>query len=102
MKPVVVFVLTFVVATAASTGAKVVMTKPPVKTAADFAHADSTRADSTHAEHADSAKSVTDTAIVASGAPVIPPSDTARAPNAAPVPAAAAAAPVPAATPAPV
>jgi hypothetical protein len=82
MKPVVVFVLTFVVAAAASTGAKVVMTKrpPPVhgdSALADSTHADSTRADSTKAA-AGPDSSRTDTAVVASGQPVTPPADTAR------------------------
>ena len=67
MKPAVAFVLTFVVAAAASTGAKVALTK------------------SVHSEHApaDSAKghkdsTQTDTAIVASGAPVTPPTDSVK------------------------
>jgi hypothetical protein len=67
MKPVVAFVAAFVVATAASSGAKVAMTKPsgPVHTAGDStkAHKDSTQ---------------TDTALVASGQTTTPPSDTAR------------------------
>jgi flagellar motility protein MotE (MotC chaperone) len=89
MKPVLVFALSFVVATAASTGAKVVLTKPAAKphVAADSTHADSTRADSTHADSAKAEpKSSTDTAVVASGAPVTPPSDTAHPAAAAPTP----------------
>jgi flagellar motility protein MotE (MotC chaperone) len=82
MKPVLVFALSFVAATAASTGAKVVMTKPAAKphVAADSTRADSTHADSTHADStkAEPAKSSTDTAVVASGAPVTPPADTAH------------------------
>jgi hypothetical protein len=65
MKPAVVFVLTFVLAGAASTGANVVLTKPEAKPAAT----DSSKA------HSDSTK--TDTAIVASGQPSAPPTDTA-------------------------
>ena len=68
MKPAVVFVLTFVLAGAASTGAKVVLTKPAAKPAAT----DSSKA------HSDSTK--TDTAIVASGQPSAPPTDTAARP----------------------
>jgi hypothetical protein len=68
MKPAVVFVLTFVLAGAASTGAKVVLTKPAAKPAAT----DSSKARS------DSTK--TDTAIVASGQPPAPPTDTAARP----------------------
>ncbi|MDB4878209.1 MAG: hypothetical protein JWM41_4655 [Gemmatimonadetes bacterium] len=67
MKPAVVFVLTFVIATAASTGAKVALTKtvhPP------RAEADSSKS------HKDSTQ--TDTAIVASGLPVTPPTDSAH------------------------
>jgi hypothetical protein len=85
MKPVVVFVLTFVVAAGASTGAKVAMTKPAPH-AADSARVDSTAADSaghadstTHgdsASRADSTKSAVDTAVAASGLPVKAPSDT--------------------------
>ena|SRR5579884_82768 len=84
MKPAVVFAVTFVLATGAATGAKVMLTKPPaVKPAAasDSTHADSTRADST--KKSDSTR--TDTAIVASGQPAPPPVDTAR--RAAPTPA---------------
>lgn len=75
MKPAVVFVIAFVAATAASTGAKVMITPPP-KPAVDSTHADSSKSDSTKAAGDSSAKSVTDTAVVASGAPVTPPSDT--------------------------
>lgn len=76
MKPVLVFVLTFVVATAASTGAKVVMTKPPVaKVAGDSAKRDSTKTDSTKVA-GDSTKA--DTAAAPSGAPVKAPGDTLR------------------------
>jgi hypothetical protein len=66
MKPAIVFVITFVVAAAASTGAKVMTTKP------SHAAADSTHADST-AKH-DSTS--TDTAAVASGEHGTPPVDT--------------------------
>ena len=69
MKPAVVFFATFAIATAASAGAKVALTKP--------APPPSVRTDSTHAAKADSTK--TDTALVASGQPVTPPPpDTAR------------------------
>lgn len=62
MKPIIVFVITFVVATAASTAGKVAMTPAPV--AADSTKADSLQADSSKAE---AAKKGTDTAAVASG-----------------------------------
>jgi hypothetical protein len=77
MKPVVVFVLAFVVATAGGAGAKVMMTKPAVKPSADSTKTDSTAADSS--AHA-SESSPTDTAIVASGSePKAPTSDSAHA-----------------------
>jgi len=77
MKSVVVFVLTFALATAAATGAKVMLTKPgsAVKLAAptDSTHADSLKKpDSTR----------TDTAIVASGQQPPAPADTLRVPAA--------------------
>src|SRR4249919_3140015 len=65
MKPVVAFIVTFIVATAGSAGAKVMMTK---QAPAGPATADST-------SHAD--ETSTDTAVVASGQPVAPPIDTA-------------------------
>jgi len=72
MKPVVALVVSFIVATAAATGAKVVLTKPSAapsdSTHADSTHADSTQKDSTHAG--------ADTAAVASGQPARPPADT--------------------------
>jgi hypothetical protein len=75
MKPVLVFVLTFLVATAASTGAKVMMTKPVAKAAgADSTKRDSTRTDSTSKLAGDSAR--TDTAAAPSGQAVKPPADT--------------------------
>lgn len=77
MKPVLVFVLTFVVATAASSGAKVMLTKPPAAkpaAGADSTKRDSTKADSTAKAPSDSAR--TDTAAAPSGAPVTPPADT--------------------------
>jgi hypothetical protein len=78
MKPIVVFVLAFVVATAGGTGAKVMMTKPVEKSASDSTKSDSTKTDSTKsestAEHGESAP--TDTAIVASGAAVKPVAET--------------------------
>ena len=84
MKPVIVFVATFVLATAASAGAKIAITPPPpVKPAthADSAKADSLkangqRADSTKAASDSTVKSATDTAVVASGQPVAPPIET--------------------------
>lgn len=91
MKPVVVFLVAFVVATAAATGAKVALTKPAARPAADAAHPDSAKADSSKAPAAkpDSARSATDTAVVASGQPATPPADTARpAPDSAKKPAA--------------
>jgi hypothetical protein len=69
MKPILVFVATFVVALGASTGAKLALTKPPAKAAADSSGhvADSThRADSTHADTA-----------AASGSAPTPPADSA-------------------------
>jgi hypothetical protein len=75
MKSAVVFIAAFVVATAAATGAKIVMTKASAHTAADSTKADSTKSDSTKS-HPDSTK--TDTAIVASGQSVTPPTDTTR------------------------
>src|SRR4051812_14868115 len=79
MKPVVVFALTFIVATAASTAAKVLTTKPAPVAHADSTHVDSTRADSTK-RGADSTRAAgPDTAIVASGQTVTPPADSARA-----------------------
>ncbi len=102
MKPVVVFALTFAVALAGSTGAKVLLTKPPV-TPPPEAGSSANAADSTHA----------DTAVVASGQPAAaPPVDTARAPvavvdsakqlaSAVPSPAATTPAPALAPTPAP-
>lgn len=78
MKPVIVFVGAFVVATAASAGAKIAITPPPAPKG-PMTHADSLKADSLKAngEHADSTKasgdsamkSATDTAVVASGQP---------------------------------
>ena len=67
MKPVVAFIVTFVVATAGSAGAKVMMTKqapaqPATVTADSASHAEETS---------------TDTAIVASGQAAAPPVDTA-------------------------
>src|SRR5438093_9238018 len=73
MKPIVVFAITFAVAAAGSTGASVMMHKPPP--------AKPVMADST--AHGDSARA--DTAVVASGQAPTPPADTT------PVPAAAAA-----------
>ena len=69
MKPAVVFILSFVVSAAGSTGAKVAMTKPvPPPTIAG---------DSSKSAKVDSTK--TDTAVVASGQPITPPPpDTAR------------------------
>ena len=76
MKPAVAFIATFAIAVAASTGAKVVLTKP--------VHAPAVPADSARAAKSDSAKSdsaKTDTALVASGQALSPPpADTARAP----------------------
>src|SRR5262245_11593442 len=90
MKPVLVFVLAFLLATAGGAGATKLMHKtPPPKPGADSTHADSTRADSTHADSshaapADSSQvahtSATDTAVVPSGMPVKPPADTAKSP----------------------
>ncbi len=81
MKPVIIFVATFVLATAASAGAKIAITPPPAKVPAT--HADSAKADSLKANggHGDSTKvagdstpkSTTDTAVVASGQPAAPP-----------------------------
>lgn len=69
MKPAVVFILSFVVSTAASTGAKVALTKP--------VHPPAIASDSAKSAKADSTK--TDTAVVASGQPITPPApDTAR------------------------
>ena len=68
MKPVVAFVAAFVVATAASSGAKVAMTKPGSARAV----VDSTKT------HKDSTQ--TDTALVASGQVATPPTDSARRP----------------------
>jgi hypothetical protein len=68
MKPAVVFAITFVVGIAASSGAKVAMTKPGsahVATDSTKAHKDSTQ---------------TDTALVASGQATTPPGDSARRP----------------------
>jgi hypothetical protein len=67
MKPAVAFIVTFVIATAASTGAKVALTKP--------VHAPGKGADSSKVGK-DSTQ--TDTAIVASGLPVTPPADSAH------------------------
>jgi hypothetical protein len=66
MKPVVAFIVAFVVATAGSAGAKVMLTKQAPPAAA-------TKADS--ASHAE--ETSTDTAVVASGQPVTAPVDTA-------------------------
>jgi Mg/Co/Ni transporter MgtE len=77
MKPAVVFLLAFVVAGAASTGAKVMLTKAPPRPAADSARADSARTDSGK-RVADSTRAGPDTAIAASAPIVTAPSDTAR------------------------
>src|SRR3954468_2354756 len=77
MKSVVVFALAFVAATAASTGAKVFMTKPG--SAPALAAHDSTKSDST--KKPDSAVRV-DTAVQQSGAPAPAPADTLRVPPA--------------------
>jgi flagellar motility protein MotE (MotC chaperone) len=83
MKPVLAFVLAFVIGTAASTGAKLAITKP-AKTSADSTHADSSKAggvESDSAQATDSTKSATDTAIVASGQPATPPVEAAPTPD---------------------
>jgi hypothetical protein len=69
MKPVVVFVLAFVVSVAGGAGAKVMMAKPTVKSAVDSAKSDSTKTDSSAADSSAHAPQSppTDTAIVASG-----------------------------------
>ena len=69
MKPVVVFVLAFVVAMAGGAGAKVMMTKPPLKAASDSVKSDSTKNESAAADPSAHAPepAPTDTAIVASG-----------------------------------
>jgi hypothetical protein len=73
MKPVVAFLITFAVGTAASTGAKVMTAKPVAVHADSTTHADSAAtADSTHG----------DTAVVASGEPVHAPADTMPRPTA--------------------
>lgn len=69
MKSVFVFIATFLVATAASTGAKLVLAKPPAKTSSV---ADSTK----RAAAGDSVK--TDTAIAVSGRAAHPAADTVR------------------------
>ena len=70
-KPVLAFIVTFVVGTAAATGAKVMTTKAGSAVKADSTHVDSAGAqkDSTKAEHGD-------TAVVAPGAAVHAPADT--------------------------
>ena len=70
-KPVLAFIVTFVVGTAAATGAKVMTTKAGSAVKADSTHADSTTAakDSTKAAQGD-------TAVVASGEGVHAPADT--------------------------
>ena len=70
-KPVLAFIVTFVVGTAAATGAKVMTTKAGSAVKADSTHVDSAGAqkDSTKAEHGD-------TAIVPPGAGVRAPADT--------------------------
>ncbi len=70
-KPVLAFIVMFVVGTAAATGAKVMTTKAGSAVKADSTHADSTGAakDSAKAEHGD-------TAVVASGEGVHAPADT--------------------------
>ena len=82
MKPIVVFVLAFAVATAGGTGAKVMMTKPVQKSASDSTKSASTGTDSTKTDstkdHGESAP--TDTAIVASGDGVKSIADTTHAP----------------------
>jgi hypothetical protein len=77
MKPVIVFVLAFVVAAAGGTGAKVMMTKPAAKAASDSSKSDSTKADATKDESAKPAldSTRTDTAIVASGEQAKSPAD---------------------------
>lgn len=73
MKPAIVFIITFVVGTAAATGAKVMTTTPAAGSHRDSAGADSTRAaDSTALRGTPR----TDTAAVASGQPVYAPADT--------------------------
>jgi hypothetical protein len=74
MKPVLVFLITFVVGTAAATGAKVMTTK------AGSAKAEAARPDST-ASH-DSTQKSTDTATTPSGHPIVAPSDTLPRPTA--------------------
>lgn len=69
MKSPLVFAMAFVAATAASTGAKLMLAKPPVKSPA-------TTDSAKHATMGDTAK--TDTAIVASGQAANPPADTLR------------------------
>lgn len=73
-KPVLAFIVTFVVGTAAATGAKVMTTKAGSAVKADSTHADSNGVngvakDSTKTEHGD-------TAVVASGEGVHAPADT--------------------------
>jgi hypothetical protein len=80
MKPILVFVLAFVVAAAGGTGAKVMMTKPDAKAGADSAKADSTKSDSAKGEGAKHGGegTPTDTAVQASGEPSKAPADSAH------------------------
>lgn len=78
MKPILIFVITFVVGTAAATGAKVMTAKPVAGAHGDSANADSTQADSTHAGASAASHEGPhgDTAVIASGQPVHAPADT--------------------------